>query len=328
MSNTRNIDLKSLNDTDNYQGVSPETRTAIIGAIGIDVEGLTTQEGGKFSEDELATGLRYLLVTNNELNSYIERSSNRHDAFYIPDIDNWMFAIALTNAVSPHHVHPAPGCPDCDGGSGEGMFIVFTLLASCACCIVTGYNVSKTLQSNESDKVKALKMLSNLLCFFLPASAAFAVALQWFDNEDPYYYVDASCIAVLVGAVAALVTSAINRIECASQPDETLKTAPSPELLAELETIKGILQGKYRKESDNPEAFRQFVQDVVRYYIHHIAKAPSLEVNTETTPLLSMQEVVIPNNPMRLFSPPPAASLKELRPQEEETNTPQYAASL
>lgn len=322
MSNTRNIDLKSLNDTENYKGVSPETRTAIIGAIGIDVEGLTTEEGGKFTEDELVTGLRYLLVNNKELHSYIEKSDTSLDMFSLPLSHDMTTAVLLNNAVDPHHAHTGHGCPDCGSGDCEAIIIVLTIAAACACCIVTGYNSSQTLQSSESNRIKTLKMLATVLSFLIPAGITFPIALKLLGKDESYSYINATCISIIVGATSALFMSLLNRIECANQADEAPAYSPSPEVLAELETIKGILQGNYRKDADNPEEFRKFVQDVVRYYIHKIAKSPSLDAITETTPLLYTA-----SNPVRLFSPPPKMTVEEIKPQEE-MNTPALAASF
>ena len=76
MANARKLNLHYLHNTDYYRGVTPETRTAIINAMGFDIEGLTKQEGGKYSEQELISGLRYLLANNQHLRRYMETSPN------------------------------------------------------------------------------------------------------------------------------------------------------------------------------------------------------------------------------------------------------------
>lgn len=53
--------INELYDLTRFPGVSLQTRTDIINAMGIDIEGLTTNEGGRFTQKQLSVGLQYLL---------------------------------------------------------------------------------------------------------------------------------------------------------------------------------------------------------------------------------------------------------------------------
>lgn len=60
--------LQELYDSENFKGVSQQTRTDIIGAINLDLEEMDHY----FSLEELRQGLRHLLLENDQLrNDYI-----------------------------------------------------------------------------------------------------------------------------------------------------------------------------------------------------------------------------------------------------------------
>ncbi|WP_342219880.1 hypothetical protein [Rickettsiella endosymbiont of Miltochrista miniata] len=270
-------ELNKLYDVNKFPGVSAETRTDIIGAIAFDVEGLTLNEGGKYTEKELCEGLRYLLATNKHLHTYLEPppSSSRdssylsRDPFYIPT-DHLLFSYLLLNPAydSGNSCVPSDGC---DGnGDNEGALVICIAIVALAFaagfCYCTGKNTYSTLESNESNSVKAAKIILTLSVF----ATTFALTYYVVPIDDE---VIRAIIALPIAAAPAALTSYISKLS----PCLPKITPPNKELLDELQTVKHILERGHARQGDNKEQCKKFIKEAVRYYIQSISSDHNIE---------------------------------------------------
>lgn len=308
MTTTRTINLQSLHNPVNYRGVSPETRTAIINAIGIDIEGLCKQQGGKYTEEELIRGLRYLLSSHAHLRRYMETSPDycfHSDPFFVPNGTDWLLlSLAVSSTMNHHHHHGGSNVDCCspnglcssdsnsndkDNGLGflVGILVGIVVAAACLCCIGACVSTGSMINNNETTLAKSIKGLANTLSFVVPFGLAFYGFMHVFNPGQDYYYLYVTSASFLVGATCALITSLLNLISCFDKDQAALANPPSGELLAELATIKRLLEGEYTRPGDDQKACEAFIKDVVKYYIQTIAKSPDKDASNEKTALLS-----------------------------------------
>lgn len=180
-------ELKELYDPKIFPGVRPETRTDIINTVGIDVNGLTLNEGGKFTKEQLCEGLRYLLATNKDLHTYLEEpqsssrnSSSNPDPFYIPTNHILFYLLLNSTDNSGDSCFPDGGC---DSQDKEGALFVCAIIAVClivgGSSYCTAKNMCSTIANNESNSVKAAKIILTFSVF------AVTVALTYYLLPSP-----------------------------------------------------------------------------------------------------------------------------------------------
>ncbi len=269
-------ELNKLYDPKIFPGVSPETRIDIINTVGIDVNGLTLNEGGKFTEAQLCEGLRYLLATNKDLHTYLEEtpqsssrnSSSRHDPFTIPTNHILFYLLLNSTDNSGDSCFSDGGCDGCDSQDKEGALLVCAITAACLIVIGTSYctvkNTCSTIASNESNSVKAAKIILTLCVF----AATFALTYYLLSSsiDDELYRL---MVALSIAAALAALTSYISKESLCL----TKIATPKKELLDELQTVKEILKRGYARPGDNKEQCKAFV----RYYIQSISSDHKIE---------------------------------------------------
>ncbi|WP_218813487.1 hypothetical protein [Rickettsiella endosymbiont of Dermanyssus gallinae] len=287
-------DLKTLYDPKSFKGVGSQTRTDIINTINYDIEGLTQEEGGEFTYQELCNGLHYLIATNKDLHAYIERNKSQassSDPFIIPSsklrdlgIDLLISQPISCLAESPFeylmHLVFLEISYYCLGDEMREPLIAFVLLYVLAVtyglCQVIYKNIRDMLKNEEPSVVKIAKIITNLI-FFIGVTVA-----AWFYIPSIYFmssvYVVNSVLAFFCGTVAAALFSYVNKkMLCFPNKQENPPglIKPSEELLKELEVTKGILQ--YVREGDDKEICMEFVKAVVRLHIKSISKLEDVE---------------------------------------------------
>lgn len=285
-----------------YPKVSSQTKTDIIGAIGYDIEGNSENEGGKFTKEQLVQGLRYLLIKNDKLNNYRETTTRIdrlafYDPFYAPSSDWLLINLLILNSDYHHHddctTHAIS--TDCNGGDGETAIMVCCCvalsLAAAGFCICSGVNTMDTLNKEEEAKTtKIAKITLYLLASILPAAVLGYYLHDKPKNDFNFTSETAEKIAIftlryvvpiMVGAAVYALTSYIGK-------QITIEKKPSAELLAELSTIKRLLEMNYSRPGDDTNECREFIKAVVRYYIDEISKKNEI---IETSQLLSSSSI-------------------------------------
>lgn len=289
---------KELYDLNKFPGVSQQTRTDIINTVGIDVNGLTLNEGGKFTEEELCEGLRYLIATNKDLHIYLEKSqspgsntsSSNHDPFYIPTSHDFFPYLLLNSTYSSGDSGvPSDGCHGrCDSDGAAYICIAITALALVAgFCYCTGKNTYSTIESNESNSVKTAKIILTLSVF----AATFTLIYCFVPIDDEF--IRAMVALPIAAALAAFSSYTSKKFPCLPKI-----ASPEKELLDELQTVKQILERGYDRPGDNKEQCKQFVKEVVRYYIQTISKENNIELDQPHTTVIKIDPHVNPSAPL------------------------------
>jgi hypothetical protein len=293
-------ELKELYDPKIFPGVRLETRIVIINAIGIDVNGLTLNEGGKFTEEQLCEGLRYLLATNKDLHTYLEKnpqsssssSSYNHNPFYIPTNHVFFPYLLLLNPSfnSGNSSVSNSGC----GGSGDNDKALLFCLAIIALAIViiflycTVKNTLSTIKSHEADSVKAAKIILTLSIL-----AATAVLTTYCLAPIASLFMCITAVLLTATALAALVSYISSKFLCLPKIDP-----PEKELLDELQTVKEILERGYALQGDNKVQCKEFVKEVVRYYIQTISSDHKLGLDQPHTTVIQIDPIDEPSAPL------------------------------
>jgi hypothetical protein len=279
------IQLKELYSSPDYPNVSAQTRTDIIGALGIDLQGITVNEGGKFSLKELHQALRYIILTN-EHRDYIEHSNepanNNPFIFSSSDLSCWPNIIIFPDCHSHHSNSDCCGNANCGGSDGEGALLVCAAIVALACalgfCYCTGKNTQHTLQETESKPIKIFKFGSTCAIFIM------AALLAWYLLPDDYTsnaYKENSpktaqflsgflhfALSFFLGSIAGATISYINKnIICHSNKP----SAPKAELLNELENVIKILNEGYCKPGDDKKQSITFTKKVICCYMELIS---------------------------------------------------------
>lgn len=309
------IQLKELYDSPFYPNVSSQTRTDIIGALGIELQGITVSEGGKFSLEELNQGLRYILLANKEYHSYIKRSSDQSscrstydDPFVFTGSDLALWAIVLND--SNHHSNG--NCfngSNCSGEGGEGAFVICTAIVVLACafgfCYCTGKNIKHTVAGVESKPIKFFKIASAAAVFTAAALLAWYLlpgdyTSDAFKKESPKNAQISSVLlhgvlSVFIGTFAAVIISYLNKkVICAPKKSLT----PTKELLDELENVIKLLKSDYVKPGDDREQCIAFTKEVIRCYLNSISNDLTTKENPSNFPInTTVSSVVIPVDP-------------------------------
>jgi hypothetical protein len=279
------LTLSQLYDSNQFSGVSQQTRTDIINALGIDIESVTVNEGGIFTAKQLCEGLRYLLATNKNLHIYIEKSSSQSydssNPFAISTNDALFIQIVSPSTPSTSTPSNSANCCEssdgCHGSNSEkALFICAGILAVALAfgfCYCSGKNTCVTLKSQESNLVKSAKVSLTLFSF----AATFTLAYFLIPSND---VLTRAIFSFPIAAAAASLSSLISKkISCLPKIPK-----PKKEILDELQPIKRILEGGYTRSGyrsgyqledrsgDNKEQDHTFIKEAVRYYIQKISK--------------------------------------------------------
>lgn len=281
--------LAELYDPNFLPDVSQETRTKIINAIGFDVENSSIKQASKFTQQELFTGLRYLLAKNKNLSAYRETSSNSHSSRFNPFfVDRGDLLFFNTMVTSSNSYSVKDSLITCKGERCDDLLCACAGLIACNLCVYAGSNTYGALASKEPTAVKIAKFCLITLSFVLPSVISWYLFSKHFNtppakDEDPTAYdLLHYVLPFLIGATCAVLTSYLaKKITC-------FKPKPSQDMLNELHTVKAVLEGDYTHTEANQEQCREFIKETVRCYIQTISKDPDEEYHaSERTALLS-----------------------------------------
>lgn len=275
----------------NFDGVSLQTRTDIIGLIDLDIDGLAQEEGGKFTHEELCKGLHYLLTTNKDLQDYIEQNKSQtssSDPFVIPSL-----GLKKLGEVS---------CLPLALAGGNNDAVLFVGCVYLVLCILTALfwvfwftygNILDMLKNEEPSFVKITKIIASLIVFI-----GVMAPLAFFMPSLPGFYGLGIVFAFFCGAVAtALFSYANKKILCFPNKQENLNESlkPSQELLEELGCIEKTLT--YARKGDNKEVCMEFAKTVVRLHIKSISKPENVKKTSSLGGYGSFHKSVITEQP-------------------------------
>lgn len=297
--------FKDLYNDKRFSGVSSQTKTDIISAIGIDVnEAKEDVAASKFTQQELKDALHYLLATEAKQNPNVQRlvvRENTHvsslyvgNPFYFGNNDPFLW---YWSGHPINHGGGFGGNINCGGGNGEGaaLMCAAALVCSAGCCCVIC--TEPTINGPESRIVKTAKVTTSALT----GAAVFVFLLVYLlKNEiwrsslvdDNHWDVEGyQAFLVLVSAFSGLFSSGavatVNNIWRCLPNQERQIPKPSAavlEALKDLETVKTFLSRGWSRPNDDREQCDAFIREVVMTYINTIAFVPRVSIEMPASP--------------------------------------------
>ncbi len=148
-------------------------------------------------------------------------------------------------------------------------------------------NTLSTIKSHEPNSVKAAKIILTLSIL-----AATAVLTTYWLAPIATLFICITVVLFTATALAALVSYISSKFLYLPKIDP-----PKKELLDELQTVKQILEHGYDRPGDNKEQCKQFIKEVVRYYIQAISKKNNIELDQPHAAVTKIDPHIDPSAP-------------------------------
>lgn len=294
-----NPKLTELYDPNNFPGVSPETRTDILGAIGLDLnEAKEDVDNKKFTQAELTQALHYLLgkkaKTNTKVSDLIvyEGSGVKLDVldpFYFRKSDPFYNYLLLENFGHSHHhsgsdlglIVPSGNCKPEEAAIIGCVVLVCSVGCCCYMCTEAAYKTeeSEFVQNSKTCVASLLGLVTFILMtyFFITRDVGRHTAIDENDFSEEGYRL----CQVLAGIASGLFSAAslltiFNYILPPCLPNLNPEP-PKPsrrvlEALKDLGTIDTLLDKGWHRENDDVEQCNLFIRAVIKMYIEQMAK--------------------------------------------------------
>ncbi|MGC1854939.1 MAG: hypothetical protein WA659_06165 [Candidatus Aquirickettsiella sp.] len=148
-------------------------------------------------------------------------------------------------------------------------------------------NTLSTIKSHEPNSIKAVKIILTLSIL-----AATAVLTTYWLAPIASLFICITVVLFTATALAVLVSYISSKFLYLPKIDP-----PKKELLDELQTVKQILERGYDRPGDDKEQCKQFIKEVVRYYIQVISKKNNIELDQPHAAVTKIDPHIAPSAP-------------------------------